>query len=248
MTAFLHTQHPLPSAQTPALSGQDPFSLQIRAKDVVNSDEAGPPLPRLSQAETGIYACLCFLFWAAGKGAWVAIGFHLDPRFLRAVFWPRRATALPQNLTQWRRTARGGAGMTTIPVETAGGWVGDRDGLPGSDTATRMKATSSSIMARQRPDAASNEANNFWHNPPDVIQPLKSPAMVVGTISFGESRIWDGSQAACLADWRHGGGLSGSGRKEGHASAKRQKHGTRHFRFGQGQFEQEPAVSHDRTI
>ncbi len=42
MTAFLHTQHPLPSAQTPTLSGQGPFPLQIRGKDVVNSDEAGP--------------------------------------------------------------------------------------------------------------------------------------------------------------------------------------------------------------
>lgn len=55
--------------------------------------------------------------------------------------------------------------MTLTGFETAGGCIGDRDALPGSDAATRMKATSSGIMVRQRPDAPSGEPINCWHPP-----------------------------------------------------------------------------------
>ena len=79
--------------------------------------------------------------------------------------------------------------MTVTDVETAGECSGDVDGLPGLDVATRMKATSSGITARQRPDATADEPMIAGIPPADVIQSLKRSAMVVGWSLSGKSRI-----------------------------------------------------------
>ena len=52
-----------------------------------------------------------------------------------------------------------------------------------------MRATSSGIMAQQRPDAASNEPGKWLPDSQTVIQFLKRSAMVVGMRLSGKSPL-----------------------------------------------------------
>lgn len=79
--------------------------------------------------------------------------------------------------------------MTAATVETAVERGGDGDGLHGSPTNASTEPTSGRIMARGRADVPLSKPEQCLPISKILIESLKSPAMVVGTNSYGKCRL-----------------------------------------------------------